>query len=52
MGQNVKLNKQLKGNVLKACVVLTCIYGLGRLALTERQEEKPRVAEIKWVLRI
>ena len=33
-----KLKKQLKGKVLEACVVPAYIYGLGTLALTERQE--------------
>ena len=34
-----KTEKQLKGKFLKACVVPACIYGLGTLGLTERQEE-------------
>ena len=29
-----------------------CIYGLGTLALTERQEEKIQIAENNWVRRI
>ena len=41
-----KLKKQLKGKVLEACVVPACIYGLGTLALTERQE---KIAENNWV---
>ena len=44
-----KLKKQLKGKVLEACVVPACIYGLGTLALTERQEEKIQIAENNWV---
>ena len=47
-----KLKKQLKGKVLEACVVPSCIYGLGTLALTERQEEKMQIAENNWVRRI
>ena len=47
-----KLKKQLKGKVLEACVVPACIYGLGTLALTERQEEKIQIAENNWVRRI
>ena len=47
-----KLKKQLKGKVLEACVVPACIYGLGTLALTERQEEKIHMAENNWVQRI
>ena len=46
-----KLKKQLKGKVLEACVVPACIYGLGTLALTERQE-KMQIAENNWVRRI
>ena len=46
-----KLKKQLKRKVLKACVVPACIYGLGTLALTERQE-KIQIAENNWILRI
>ena len=42
---NRKLKKQLKGKVFETCVVLACIYGLGILALTERQEEEIQVAE-------
>ena len=47
-----KLKKQLKGKVLEACVVPACIYGLGALALTERQQEKILIAENNWVRRI
>ena len=47
-----KLKKQLKGKVLEACVVPACIYGLGTLALTEKQEEKIHIAENNWVRRI
>ena len=47
-----KLKKQLKGKVLEACVVTARIYGLGTLALTERQEEKMQIAEHNWVRRI
>ena len=47
-----KLKKHLKGKVLKTCVVPACIYGLGTLALTERQEEKMQIAENNWVRRI
>ena len=47
-----KLKKQLKGKVLETCVVPACIYGLGTLALTERQEEKMQTAENNWVRRI
>ena len=47
-----KLKKQLKGKVLEACVVPACIYGLGTLALTERQEEKIQIAENNWIRRI
>ena len=47
-----KLKKQLKGKVLEACVVPACIYGLGTLALTERQEKKVHIVENKWVQRI
>ena len=32
---DIKREKQLKGNVLEACVVQVCIYGLRTLALTE-----------------
>ena len=39
-----RLEKQLKGKVLEACLVPACIYGLGTLALTERQE-KMQIAE-------
>ena len=46
-----KLKKQLKGKLLEACVVPACIYGLGTLALTERQEEKMQIAENNWVRR-
>ena len=46
-----KLKKQLKGKV-EACVVPACVCGLETLALTERQEEKLRVAENNWVQRI
>ena len=35
-----KLKKQLKVNMLEACVVQACVYELGTLALTEKQEEK------------
>ena len=42
-----KLEKQLKRKVLEACVVQACIYGLGTLALTERQE-KMQIAENNW----
>ena len=37
--------KQLKGKVLETCVVPACIYGLGTLAMTDRQEEKIQIAE-------
>ena len=37
-----------KGKVLEACVVPACIYGLGTLAMTERQE-KIQIAENNWV---
>ena len=47
-----KLKKQLKGKVLETRVVPACIYGLGTLALTERQEEKMQIAENNWVRRI
>ena len=47
-----KLKKQLKGKVLEVCVVPACIYGLGTLALTERQEEKIQIAGNNWVRRI
>ena len=47
-----KLKKQLKGKVLEACVVPAFIYGLGTLALTEKQEEKVHIAENNWVQRI
>ena len=47
-----KLKKQLKGKVLEACVVPACVYRLGTLALTERQEEKKQIAENNWVRRI
>ena len=47
-----KLKKQLKGKVLETCEVPACIYGLGTLALTERQEEKIQIAENNWVRRI
>ena len=46
-----KLKKQLKGNVLEG-VVPACIYGLGTLGLTERQEENMQIAENNWVQRI
>ena len=46
-----KLKKQLKGKVLEACVVAACIYGLGTLALTKRQENM-QIAENNWVRRI
>ena len=46
-----KLKKQLKGKVLEVCVVPACIYGLGTLALTEKQE-KIQIAENNWVQRI
>ena len=46
-----KLKKQLKGAVLETCVVPACIYGLGTLALTERQE-KIQIAENNWVRKI
>ena len=39
-----KLKKQLKGKVLEAYMVPACIYGLGTLALTGRQE-KVQIAE-------
>ena len=39
-GQKVEETAILKGNVLEACVLPACVYGLGRLALTETQEEK------------
>ena len=44
-----KLNKELKGKVLEACMVITCTYWLGTLALTERLEEKIQIAENNWV---
>ena len=47
-----KLKKQLKGKLLEACVVPACIYGLGTLAPTGRQEEKIHIAENNWVRRI
>ena len=43
---------QIAENNLEACVVAACIYGLGTLALTERQEEKMQIAENNWVQRI
>ena len=43
-----KLKKQLKGKVLEACVVPVGIYGLGTLALTERQETM-QIAKNNWV---
>ena len=46
-----KLKKQLKGKVLEACVVPACLYALGTLALTKRQE-KIQIAENNWVRRI
>ena len=47
-----KLKKQLKGKVLEACAVPACIYGLGTLVPTERQEENMQIAETNWVRRI
>ena len=47
-----KLKKQLKAKVLEGCVVPAFIYGLGTLALTERQEEKMHIAENNWVRRM
>ena len=47
-----KLKKQLKGEVLETCVVPACIYGLGTLALTKRQEEEMQIAENNWIQRI
>ena len=47
-----KLEKQLKGKVLEACVVPACIYGLGTLALTKRHDDKMQIAENNWVRRI
>ena len=47
-----KLKKQLRKEVLEACVVPACVYGLGRLALTERRQEKLQGAENNWVQRI
>ena len=47
-----KTEETTKGKVLEACVVPACIYGLGTLALTERQEEKIQIAENNWVRRI
>ena len=41
-----KLKKQLKGKVLEACVVPVCVYGLGTLALTERQEENMQINKL------
>ena len=46
-----KLNKLLKGKVLEACVVPACIYGLGTLAVTLRQE-KMQIAENNWIQRM
>ena len=47
-----KLKKQLKGKVLEASVVVPpYVYGLGRLALTEKQTEKIHVAENNWARR-
>ena len=54
MGQKTEGKKVLKTvgkQVLEACVVQACIYGLGTLALTERQE-KIQIAENNWVQRI
>ena len=50
--KQVQLKKQLKGKVLETCVVPACIYGLGTLALTEKQEEKMQTTDNKWVRRI
>ena len=47
-----KLKKQLKGKVLEACKVPACICRLVIVALTERQEEKMKIAENNWVRRI
>ena len=47
-----KQKKQLKRKVLEACVVPGCIYGLGTLALTERQEENMQIAQNNWVRRV
>ena len=47
-----KLKKQLQRKVLEACVVPGCIYGLGTLALTERQAENMQIAEYNWVRRV
>ena len=44
-----KLKKQLRGKVLEACVVPTCIYGLGTLPLIERHKEKMQIAEKQMV---
>ena len=44
-----KLKKQLKGKVLEACMVPACICRLVIVALTERQEEKMKIAENNWV---
>ena len=38
--------------MLEACVVPACIYGLGTVALTERQEEKIQTAENNWIRRM
>ena len=47
-----KLTKQLKGKVLEACMVPTCIYDLETLTLKEIQEEKIQLAENNWIRRI
>ena len=41
-----KLKKQLKVKMLEACVVPACIYGLGKMALTEIQEEMMQIGTI------
>ena len=47
-----KLKKQLKGKVLETSLVAACIYGLGTLARTLRQEENIHITENNWVGRI
>ena len=44
---DIQLKKQLKGNVLEACVVPACIYRLGTLALTKRHQVKIQLAVVR-----
>ena len=44
-----RITKRLKGKVLSTCVTPACLYGTESLAMTELQQQRPRVCENNWV---